>query len=109
MMETEQISKWKDPIFIKKYNRERQRERRGGLKKHEWILDDGKKWSDANNCNKNNYIKKEKIICPICQASIYEGNKENHEKSKKHNDAVLIIQSLHQKIATIILQNSQNA
>jgi alkyl hydroperoxide reductase subunit AhpF len=107
-METQQISKWKDPLFIKKYNREKQREKRGGLKKHEWILDDGSKWSDFNNCGKNKYIKKEKVKCPICQTHIFEGNKEYHEKSKKHNDAVAIIENLNQKITSIILQHSQN-
>lgn len=108
-METQQISKWKDPVFIKKYNREKQREKRGGLKKHAWILNDGTKWSDLNHCAKNKYIKKTKIQCPICQINIFEGNKEIHEKGEKHKNAIMIIENMKQKITSIILEHSQNA
>jgi hypothetical protein len=63
------------------YGRIYQRQRRGGLKKHAYLLDDGTRYIDIHPPSK---IEKQKQKCHVCDTMIYEGNLWRHEKSVLH-------------------------
>ena len=93
------VSKWKDPEWVKKFYRERRREKRGVIR-HVNIMDDGSKWSDHHPWGrfdteeeyrawKKSYVKpvpkRPKRRCELCQSDIYVGKWHLHEKSIDHN------------------------
>lgn len=63
------------------YYRIYQRNRRGGLKKHEYILDDGTRYMNKYPLEKK---KSEKILCSYCNFLIHQGNLKRHENSIFH-------------------------
>lgn len=95
----QKYSKWKDPEFMKKYHREKQRERRGS-KRHPNILEDGTRWGESRPFGqfdsyeeKLKYMAKyrkyvPKITCDICQGEYYQTQEERHFNSKKHQDVI---------------------
>lgn len=95
------MSKWKDPDFIRVYNRERWRSR--NLKRHPNILEDGSLWSESHPYGRfeskeellENHAKYRKrvprIECPICGHTYYETQSSRHLASKRHTHALALI------------------
>lgn len=90
------ISKWKDPDFIRAYNREKWRQKHP-LKKHPWKMEDGSKWSDHHPhgqfstkeekleaYNARYKPRKPKVECSVCKHMYYESQEEKHKQTKKH-------------------------
>ena len=95
-------SKWKDPEFLKKYNRERRRDERG-TKRHPNILENGHLWSEENPYGKfKNHREKldamakyrnpiPKIVCPLCGCNYFTTHQEKHILTKKHMNVVELL------------------
>lgn len=89
--------KWKDPEYIKLYNRQRYREIYG-IKRHVNIMDDGSLWSDSHPFGKyetmreklddlKKYRKKPavpRVTCSLCNKTYYATQDEKHQQSKGH-------------------------
>ena len=89
-------SKWKDPEFIRQYQREKWRQRHP-LKRHPNLMEDGSKWTDHHPHGRFNtkeekiqhYMAKYKpkvpqVECPVCKSMYYETQAEKHKLTKKH-------------------------
>ena len=71
----------------KKYFREKMRERRGGFRRHPYILDDGSRYSEIHGIKKRKGIS---ITCPLCLGTYWDIQKETHLLTEKHQYAMRI-------------------
>jgi len=110
-------SKWKDPEFIRAYQRERYKKKNAGYKLHPYIMEDGRRWRDVHEFppefeskeaweqykkdrNKSYtrspveviYVPKPKIKCDVCDIEIKHGKFEGHLKSVKHKHLVSLLE-----------------
>ena len=88
---TRPVTKWRDPDFLRKYYREKRRRDRGGLKRHENVLDDGTLWSKSQGKEVEKKPKACREKCQICGKEFFPKQLDTHLKTKFHNLALLII------------------
>lgn len=101
--ESKPLAKWRDPEYVRKYYRERQRRLRGDFKLHPYVMEDGRKWSDHHPWGKFKTYEewrawktsiakpqapRPKRMCELCNKEIYEARWANHEKSRPHQRMV---------------------
>ena len=99
-------SKWNDKDFLRKYHREKQRERRG-IKRHPNILDDGTLWSQSHpygkygshrellDARKDGRVGIPKEECSLCGVHFYPSQKERHLNSRRHAIAMEVVSRVH--------------
>ena len=97
--------KWSDPEYVRLYYRNKRREQRG-VKKHVYILDDGRMWSEvypyggfATVEELRNYKKKylrptpprPKTACAVCHQEIFAARLQSHYKTQRHLKAAELL------------------
>lgn len=92
---------WNNDEEKRKYFREYHRRKRGGLKRHPNILDDGTLYTETEEYKQALEAKKalkksqrKQLVCQICLHTYFDTEEEDHFETDRHKYAVRVAESV---------------